>query len=65
MTQITRQKIFEKLQRLDEYLANLRQLKKEIKSQQEFLGDFHFYGLAERYLQLCCQVIIDTLRAAE
>ncbi len=50
MTEITRQKILEKLQQLDEYFSNLKQLKKEIKSQKEFLEDFHFYGLAERYL---------------
>lgn len=61
MTEITRQKIFEKLQQLDEYLENLQQLKKEIKGQKEFVEDFHFYGLAERYLQLSCQIIMDTL----
>jgi len=61
MTKITRQKIFEKIQQLDEYLSNLKQLKKEIKDEKEFLKDFHFHGLAERYLQLTCQIIIDTL----
>jgi len=61
MTKITRQKIFEKIQRLDEYLSNLKQIKKEVKGEKEFLDDFHFHGLAERYLQLSCQVIIDTL----
>ncbi|MBS3819950.1 hypothetical protein KGY73_10680 [bacterium] len=49
MTEITRQKIYEKLQQLDEYLANLQQLKKEIKSQKEFVEDFHFYGLAKKW----------------
>jgi len=61
MTKITRQKIFDKIQQLDEYLSYLNQLRKEIKSEKAFLADFHFYGLAERYLQLSCQVIIDTL----
>ncbi len=61
MSEITRQKIFEKLQLLDRYLSNLKQLKKEIKSPEEFLEDFHLYGLAERYLQLSCQVVLDTL----
>jgi len=51
MSEITRQKIFEKLQQLDGYLSNLKKLKKEIKSPEEFLEDFHLYGLAERYLQ--------------
>lgn len=60
MTRITRQKIFEKIQQLDEYLNNLKQLRKEIKDQKEFLKNFHLYGLAERYLQLSCQIIIDT-----
>lgn len=59
MTKITRQKIFEKIQQLDKYLSNLRQLKKEIKGQKEFLEDFHLYGLVERYLQLSCQIVID------
>jgi len=61
MTKITRQKIIEKIQRLDEYLSYLKRLKEEIKSEMEFLDDFHFHGLVERYLQLSCQVVIDTL----
>lgn len=61
MSEITQQKIFEKLQQLDEYLSNLMKLKKEIKSPEEFLEDFHLYGLAERYLQLSCQVVLDIL----
>ena len=48
MTRITRQKIFEKIQKLDEYLSYLNQIKREIKSEMAFLDDFHFYGLAER-----------------
>jgi len=60
MTRITRQKIFEKIQQLDKYLSHLKQLKKEIKDEKEFLEDFHLYGLVERYLQLTCQVVIDT-----
>ena len=59
MTKITRQKIFEKVYQLDEYLSNLKQLRKEIRSEKEFSADFRLYGLAERYLQLCCQTIID------
>lgn len=61
MNEITQQKIFEKLQQLDGYVSNLEKLKKEIKSLEEFLEDFHLYGLAERYLQLSCQVVLDTL----
>lgn len=61
MTEFTREKILEKLRLLDEYLKNLYQLRKEIKSEKEFLKDFHFFGTVERYLQLSCQVIIDCL----
>jgi len=61
MTKITRQKIFEKIQKLEEYFSYLKQVRKEIKSEKAFLDDFHFYGLTERYLQLSCQAIIDTL----
>jgi len=61
MNEITQQKIFEKLQQLDRYVSNLKKLKKEIKSLEEFLEDFHLYGLAERFLQLSCQVLLDTL----
>jgi len=61
MTKITRQKIFEKIQRLDKYLSYLKQLRKEIKSEKAFLDDFHFHGLADRYLQLSCQTVIDIL----
>lgn len=61
MTKITQQKILEKIQRLDEYLNYLLKLQKEIKNEKEFLSDFHFYGLVERYLQLSCQTLIDAL----
>jgi len=50
MNEITRQKIFEKLQQLDVYLSNLKKLKKEIKSPEEFLEDFHLYGEIGRAL---------------
>ncbi len=61
MTNITQQKILEKLQSLDEYLKNLKILQKEIKSEKQFLNDFHYYGLTERYLQLASQCLIDVL----
>lgn len=61
MTEIIRQKIFAKLQQLDEYFSYLEKLKKEIKSEKEFLSNFHYFGLVERYLQLSCQVLIDTI----
>ena len=61
MTKITQQKILEKIQRLDEYLSCLIQLRDEIPDESTFLDDFHFHGLADRYLQLSCQSVIDTL----
>ena len=61
MTKITSQKILEKIQRLDEYLSYLHQLKNEVKSEKSFIENFQYYGSAERYLQLSCQVIIDTM----
>lgn len=61
MIYITRQKISEKLRLLDEYFDYLDKLEKEVKNEKEFLRDFHFFGLAERYLQLSSQAIIDIL----
>lgn len=51
-------KIFVKLERLDEYLEHLREIQKVNKK--SFLRDYHFYGLAERYLQLSIEVLMDT-----
>jgi len=61
MTELTKRKILKKLELLVGYLKKLRQLKKEIKNEKSFYSDFKIYGTAERYLQLSCQVIIDTL----
>ena len=61
MTKITSQKILEKVRNLDEYLNYLNSLKEEAKSEENFVGDFHLFGLTERYLQLSIQVIVDIL----
>lgn len=61
MVKVAEDKIISKFQKLDEYLSNLSQLKKEIKNEQDFLNDFHLYGLAERYLQLSCQIVLDVV----
>jgi uncharacterized protein YutE (UPF0331/DUF86 family) len=50
-------KIKVKLQRLDEYLEYLRELRQA--SQSAFLADHRIYGLAERYLQLSVQIVMD------
>lgn len=57
MTGIAKHKIFEKLSLLDEYLGYLKEIQKINKN--SFLKDYHFYGLAERYLQLAIQILID------
>ncbi len=53
-------KIVAKLERMDEYLAYLKEIQKVNKK--VFLGDFHFFGLAERYLQLVIEVVLDTAK---
>lgn len=50
-------KIISKLERLDEYFGYLKDIQKVNKK--SFLTDYHFHGLAERYLQLAIEVIID------
>lgn len=59
MSNLTRQKILEKLENFNEYLDYLNQLKKEIKNEKSFISDFHLFGNTERYLQLCIQIIMD------
>ena len=59
MTSLTKQKIFEKLENLREYLSYLYQLKKESGDEKNFISDFHLFGNAERYLQLSIQSVID------
>jgi len=50
-------KIVAKLGRLDEYLRYLAEIQKV--NRRSFLRDYHFYGLAERYLQLAIEVLLD------
>ncbi len=61
MSKSSSRKIYEKLRLMDEHISYLTQLKKEIKSQKQFLENFRFFTSAERSLQLCCQIIIDCL----
>ncbi len=60
MSPTTRNKIYDKIQQLDEYLKYLKKINKEVSSEKHFLSDFHYFGTAERYLQLSIQIIIDT-----
>lgn len=57
MSATTRYKIIAKLEKLREYLGYLRELQKV--NRKTFLGDYHHFGLAERYLQLSIEVILD------
>ena len=50
-------KVVSKLERLDEYLKILSDIQKVNKK--SFIEDYHFYGLAERYLQLAIEVLLD------
>lgn len=59
MTELTRQKIFEKLENLKESFGYLQKLRGETHSEKEFISDFHLFGNVERYLQLSIQSIID------
>ncbi|MDD5621295.1 MAG: DUF86 domain-containing protein [Candidatus Pacebacteria bacterium] len=59
MTKIYQTKISDKLELLNQYLKYLKQLKKEIGSEKQFLSDFHLFGSAERYMQLSIQALID------
>ena len=50
-------KIISKLQKLDEYIKYLKEVQKINKNQ--FVEDYHFFGLAERYLQLSIEILLD------
>ena len=45
------------MEKLDEYLGYLSEIQKVNKKQ--FVGDYHYFGLAERYLQLSIEIILD------
>lgn len=45
------------MERLDEYVKYLSEIQQVNKN--NFLKDYHFYGLAERYLQLSIETILD------
>lgn len=63
MTKIIKKQFFDKIQNLDEYIKYLEKIAKETKNDKSgFLNDFHFFGSAERYLQLSIQVIIDLVQ---
>lgn len=50
-------KIVTKLERLAEYVGYLRDIQRVNKK--SFVSDYHFYGLAERYLQLAIESMLD------
>lgn len=59
MTSFTKNKVYEKLEKIKEYLGYLHQLKNEAGSETNFVSDFHLFGNTERYLQLAIQAISD------
>jgi uncharacterized protein YutE (UPF0331/DUF86 family) len=60
MSPKTRDIIIAKLARLDEYVVYLKELKRYSRAQ--FIQDYRIHGLAERYLQLSIEVVIDVSR---
>lgn len=57
MSNIIYNKIIAKLEKLDEYFTYLSEIQNVNKK--TFVGDYHFYGLAERYLQLSIEIVLD------
>lgn len=57
MTKLIYNKIIRKIEKLDEYLKYLKEIQKINKN--DFIKDYHFFGLAERYLELSIQSVID------
>ena len=60
ITGIAHNKIIAKLQALDEYLGYLKDLQKVNKK--SFLQDYHQFGLAEHYLHLSIEVLLDVAK---
>lgn len=50
-------KIISKLENLSDYYKILKEIQKVNKK--SFISDYHFYSLAERYLQLCIEIMLD------
>lgn len=57
---IAHNKIVAKLQALDEYLGYLKDLQKVNKK--SFLADYHQFGLAEHYLYLSIEALLDVAK---
>ncbi len=57
MSKIIYNKIIAKLQKLDEYCGYLEEIQKINK--EKFVNDYRAFGLAERYLQLSIEILLD------
>src|SRR3989339_1708215 len=57
MSKLIYNKIIAKLKFLDEYQGYLKDIQKV--NRQSFLKDYHFFGSAERYLQLSIEIVLD------
>lgn len=53
-------KILAKIQKLEEYIRYLKDLQKVNKN--SFVKDYHFFGLAEHYLHLSIEALLDTAK---
>jgi len=54
---VDREALTQRIQKLQEYVKILKEIQKE--SRNQFLEDYHVYGLAERYLQLAIECLLD------
>ena len=61
MSNETLDKIVAKLSQLDEYISYLREL--QLAKKEESVSDHRLYGLAERYLHLSIEVLLDVGKA--
>lgn len=60
MSDIDKELIRRKLESLREYIQKLEELR--LVDKQVFLGDHHNFGLAEHYLQLSIEIVLDVCR---
>ncbi len=59
MERINLEKLNKKLLRLEEFLGYLETIRQQTKSKDDFVNNFQLHGLAERYLHLSIQCILD------
>lgn len=61
MGQVDKKQITKKLQELNDYLQKLEEFRRL--DLETYVSDYHHYGLAEHYLQLAVETILDICRS--